>query len=256
MPDKRVCIIGNSHVAAWRVGMDLAPEWESACHTEFFAGQSDLMRHVELRDGVLVPTSELTRRRMKIVSGEKTEIPLSEYTHFIVIGLGLNTVDPVETLRDFRLPPFQQPEAEAGPLISRPAFAALVESLARHSTAAYIAGLVRKASDAPVVMVPQPYPSETVLNVPHWKRLGDSGALAHVVALFRASAAKVAKDLRCELLLQPASTVVKGHFTDKRYSTGSTRLGADDVEHPETEPFHMNGAFGAEMLRSCLRVLQ
>lgn len=255
MPEKRVCIIGNSHVAAWRVGMALVPEWMSACDTEYFAGQSDLMRHIELCDRVLVPTSELTRRRMKIVSGEKTEIALDDYSHFVVIGLGLNTVDPVETLREFGLPPFQEAAADGAPLISKAAFAALVESLARRSTAACIAGLVRKVTDARMVLVPQPYPSETVLNVPHWKRLGDAGALGCAAELFRASAAKVAKELRCELLLQPSATVVKGHFTDKRYSTGSVRLGTESVEHPDAEPFHMNAAFGAEMLRSCLRLL-
>jgi hypothetical protein len=256
MPERRVCIIGNSHVAAWKAGMDLVPEWRKEFDTEYFASQSDLMRHIELRDNVLVPTSELTRRRMKVVSGEKTDISIGDYSHFVVIGLGLNTVEPVETLREFRLPPFQLVAAEGAPVLSKAAFAALVESLARNSTAAHIAGLVRKVTDAPIVIVPQPYPSEAVRGVTYWKRLDDSGVLTHAAELFRTYAAAVADGLRCQLLMQPASTVVRGHFTRNTYSTGSIRLARDNVEHPETEPFHMNADFGAEMLRTCLRRLR
>jgi hypothetical protein len=256
MARKKVCIIGNSHVAAWKLGMEQVPEWGSDCETDFFAGQSDLMRDLELRDGVLHPTSELTRRRMMTVSGDKTEIPVGDYTHFVVIGLGLNTVKPVELLRELRVHPFERGEPTKLPYVSQACFGTLAESLARASTAVYITSLLREATDAQVIVVPQPFPSETVTTVPLWRRARASGAVAHVAGLFESNLAMLARELDCEPLVQPPATVVDGVFTAEHYSTGSIRLGGDKVAHPETEPYHMNAAFGAEMLRSCLAVLR
>ena len=131
MREHRVCIIGNSHAAALRTGLDLVPELNEELSFDFFAAQSDLMREMELRGTVLVPTSELTKRRMSIVSGGKTEIETADYTDFVIVGLGFNVLDAVNVLRQYRLYGFQGKGDEAAPYISRACFAALIESMLR-----------------------------------------------------------------------------------------------------------------------------
>jgi hypothetical protein len=54
-----------------------------------------------------------------------------------------------------------------------------------------------------------------------------------------------------EYLAQPQATVVENKYTAARYSTGSVALvGELNVKHPPNERLHMNGLYGAEVLRA------
>lgn len=249
-------MIGNSHVAAWRVGSDILPAWGAACETDYFAARSDLMRSLELQGQTLCPTSELTARSMRLVSGDKGEIRVPDYTHFVVIGMGLNIVRPVEAFRQFRLHGYEPGEPDERGFLSRACLAALTQSLILGSTAVRTAGMLRQVTGAQVVVVPQPLPSETMVRMRHWRRAHRSGALAHLTGVWRERVENTIRDMDCDLLWQPEETIVEGVFTAQRYSTDSVRLGADsDTKHPPAEPLHMNAQFGAVMLGACLGLL-
>lgn len=250
MAKHRVCIIGNSHAAALRVGLDLVPELNEKLTIDFFAAQSDLMREMELRGTVLVPTSELTKRRMSIVSGGKAEIETADYTEFVIVGLGFNVLDAVNALRQYRLHGFQGKGEEAAPYISRACFAALIESVLRASTAVYFARLLRSASRARIVVIPQPYPSADILKGGIWKQAAESGLLTYVAQQYEDIARRLAKGLQCEILFQPSGTLLQDGITQAKYSVDSVRLGADmSIKHPPGEASHMNAAYGAELLK-------
>lgn len=250
MANRRVCIIGNSHAAALRGGMDLSPELNEKLAFDFFAAQSDLMREMELRGTVLVPTSELTKRRMSIVSGGKVEIETAEYNEFVIVGLGFNVLDAVNALKQYRLYGFQGKGEEAAPYISRACFAALIESMLSASTSVYFARLLRSASRARIVVIPQPYPSADILKGGIWKQAAESGLLTYVAQQYEDIATRLAKSLQCEILFQPSGTLLQEGITQAKYSVGSGRLGAEKTHmHPPGEASHMNAAYGAVLLK-------
>jgi hypothetical protein len=256
MPSKRLCVIGNSHAAAWRLGLAQVPECKEGGSIDFFAARSDLMRHLELREGQLQPTSEVTAQWMRRISGGQAAIDVAAYTHFVIVGLGLNTVKPMEALGGFSVY-----EAEAAldpqrPLVSDACLAAMTRALVDGSTALHIAALLRKATNAPVLVAPQPYPGEGILQEPGWLQASQSGALQYVTSVFRKVAERSAGELRCDLLWQPEESVVRGGLTAARYSSGSVRLGLNpNAKHDSDENLHMNALYGAEMLRKCLASL-
>lgn len=250
MVKHRVCLIGNSHAAALRAGLDLAPDLYDKLAIDFFAAQSDLMREMELQGTKLVPTSELTKRRMSLVSGGKQEIETADYTEFVIVGLGFNVLDVVNALRQYRLYGFQSKGDETFPYISRACFTALIESKLRASTAVYFARLLRSANRARIVIIPQPYPSADILKGGIWKMAAESGQLAYVAQQYEAAARQLAKCLQCDILFQPASTLLQEGITQAKYSVDSIRLGADmSTKHPPGEASHMNAAYGAEVLK-------
>lgn len=257
MASHRVCIIGNSHVAAWRVGMDLAPKLWEGMKFDFFAAQSDLMREMELRGKMLVPTSPVTRQRMARVSGGKAAINLHDYTHFVIVGLGFNLVKLINVLGNFQLYGFGKAGNEVLPYLSRPCYAALVKSILHNSSAMHFVRLLRGAGIASVTLVPQPYPSENIIKGGLWKRAADNGTLAHAIGLYAGFASQEAAEAGCELLFQPADTLTSDSLTLASYSADSVRLGSDmTTKHPQGEPYHMNGQFGVEMLKSYLGLLK
>jgi hypothetical protein len=251
MAKHRVCIIGNSHAAALRSGLDLVPELNEKLAFDFFAAQSDLMREMELQGAVLVPTSELTKRRMSIVSGGKLEIKTADYTEFVIVGLGFNVLDVVNVLRKYRLHEFQGKGDEAPQFISRACFEALIESMLRASTAVYFARLLRCASRARILVIPQPYPSSDILKDGIWKQAAESGLLTYVAQRYEDIARRLVEGLQCEIMFQPAGTLLQDGITQAMYSVGSGRLGAEKTQmHPSGEASHMNALFGAETLRA------
>lgn len=250
MAEPRICVIGNSHAAAWRAGLNAGFAPERELRWDFFVAQGDLMRNTELRDTVIIPTAEETRRRVAAIVGPQTEIETRDYHCFVLVGLGISLVDAVEALRGFQLLGVETP-AEDLRWLSRPCYMHLIKSLLRASTALHIAKLLRRVTDKPIFLVPQPYPSEAILRMGWWSRVAASGALGLAMACYRQAVEAIARELDCELLLQPESTLGRHSLTLESYAVDSVRLSADlAMKHPAEEPFHMNAAFGTVMLEA------
>ncbi len=260
MSKQRVCIIGNSHAAALRVGLDLLPELNDKFVFDFFAAQSDLMRSMELVGRKLVPTSEVTRQRLNAYSQGRAEIEIDGYDSFLIVGMGFGIagpgfISPFSALQKYQIFGFQNTEtAASGGFISKPCFDALTESVLRNSTANYFAAILRKETSVPVFLAPAPYPSEDVLSAgpkEFWLQSIRNGAWPYAVKVYRDKAEKIAGVSGCRLLFQPAQTLTQDSFTRKEFSHESVRLSeALDVKHPPFEPYHMNAAYGAEMLNA------
>lgn len=253
MSKNRVCVIGNSHIAALRSGLDLMPELGTEFIVDFFAAQSDLMREMELQGTRLTPTSELTKNRMSVISGGKTQIETSDYTDFLIVGLGFNFLQAINTLRKYQLYGFQDGVEKNLPYLSRACLTALIEFSLRESTAMYFARLLRRVSKARIVVIPQPYPSEIVKQIScgrFWTYASDSGLLTFVCGLYKKCAKQVITSVDCEIIFQPSGTLAQEGITHAKYSIGSVRLGADkNHRHPLGEAFHMNAVFGTEVLK-------
>jgi hypothetical protein len=253
MAKRSICIIGNSHVAALRAGMELVPKLMKNFSLDFFAAQSDMLRELELKGTMLVPTSEPTRQRMSAISGGRSEIETSNYLHFVVVGLRFNFVEAVNVLRHYRLYGLNGTDGSTSPYLSRACFAAFIESKLRASTAVYLAGLLRKVSRGQIVLIPQPYPGADVLRGSIWKLAAGNGALTYAAQQYENIARRLANDLQFEVLFQPPGTLLQPGITQGKYAVDSVRLGNDmNARHPPGEAAHMNASFGAAVLRQYL----
>ena len=264
MAKHRVCVIGNSHAAALRVGLDLLPELNDRFVFDFFAAQSDLMRSMQLVGRKLMPTSEVTRQRLGAYSQGRTEIVIDGYESFLIVGMGFGIagpgfVRPFSALQKYQFFGFQNTEASSGGFISRPCFNALTESVLRNSTANYFAEMLKKEIGVPVYLSPAPYPSEDVLCTgakEFWLQSVENGAWRYAVEVYQDKAEKIAGARGYKLLFQPPETRTQDGFTQKKFSHESVRLSeALDVKHPPFEPYHMNGLYGQEMLRCFIGLL-
>ncbi len=255
---QHICVIGNSHAASIRAGLDLMHNLKTTAYFDFFAAQRDWMREMELRGTMLVPTSDITREKIALHSGGIEHIDVRRYDQFLITGLGFGVsgpgfISPFSAFKKYRIAAYAGLLERESSHISRACFAALTASILRNSTALYLARLLRIVSDARIVIVPTPYPSEEILNSEDgefWKRAVERGAWNYAIALFTELAAKTVSDAGCEILFQPSDTLAHDSFTKTKFSHGSIRLSADlNLEHSPSEPFHMNALYGAELLK-------
>lgn len=250
MSKRRICIIGNSHAASISSGLELMPELSEKFSFDFFAAHSNFMQEMELRGPVIAPTSESTRQRWKVSSRGKTEIDTSNYTNFLIVGLGFNALTAIYALRKYRLYGFHSDSDKAATFLSHACFEAMMRSTLNSSPAMYFARLLGGVSNAQVTLIPHPYPSEEIINGGHeysdfWKFGIDNGMLSHATRLYRDVAKQVTSEVGCGLMFQPSSTVVQDLFTQFKFS-----LNSNMSNEQSSDPYHMNKLFGAEMLKS------
>ncbi len=259
MSKRRVCIIGNSHVAALRSGLDLLPELDQGFTFDFFAAQRDLMRDMELKGETLVSTSELTKGRMRSVSGGKTCIDTAEYTDFIIVGLGFNYLQATAVLKKNQVFGYHG-SSKRFPMISRPCLVALIAEYLNLSKAMFFARLLRSVSKARIIIIPQPYPSKDIKTNgkgDFWKSVAYSGLLTLITTMYEDVAKRIVDKAGCEILFQPVATLSQPGMTLAIYSVDSIRLGSTkNHTYPPGQASHMNSAFGAETLRATQELLQ
>lgn len=252
MSKRRICIIGNSHAAAISSGLELLPQLSEEFSFDFFAAHSNFMQEMELRDTLIVPTSEKTKQRWRVSSGGASEIDTSCYTSFLIIGLGFNALAAIYALRKYRLYGFHSNRDNATPFLSRACFEALMRSTLSSSPAMYFARLLSSKSNVQTVLIPQPYPSEEILNGEHefsdfWNCGLKNGMVSYATQVYKDAAKRVTGDVGCELMLQPVNTLAQEPFTKSIFS-----LNSDLPNEQLGDPYHMNKSFGAEVLKTYL----
>ena len=82
-----VCIIGNSHIAAVkRAYAAYLRNSNSNQRVDFFGSTANSVCDTEMRDGKIVPTSELVQRSWKMTSGGLEAIDLEQYEKIVIHG--------------------------------------------------------------------------------------------------------------------------------------------------------------------------
>ena len=120
-------------------------------------------------------------------------------------------------------------------------------------------GKIRAVCDAPVVIAPQPYPSEAVLKKSSrfsaLKAINEQGIGDKVAALLDQAHREVFEAVAgVTILPQPAKTIRHGFVTDETYMRGAGRLNAKSKQ-PANDILHANGKYGAMILGEIRRVV-
>jgi hypothetical protein len=248
---KRLCMVGNSHLGAIKLGWeDVQVEFRGVAAT-FFGAFGKHMNHLLVRGGILLVSSEQTR--VLSTSSEDRKIDLAEYDGVALFGGELNIIHAINLYRNYR----SDEHRHDGTMIhrvSQECFDAALLGLLRNTNAIRLAADIARVSKCPVLVSPQPMPSPHILtSVRHdvFRNILEAGDELSLYGSYRRSL-RALSTLGFTIIEQPEATKIAPLLTDQEYSKGSTRLLNSKQEHPEDDFVHMNRLYGAEVLRQII----
>jgi hypothetical protein len=254
----RVCIIGNSHLAAWKLGWDRLREGAKDFDVTFFGSPRNTMHALSVQEGRLVPTLPELQNSLVFTSGGTGEIVAADYDLFCLVGLGYGARWIVDLHRDHRA---ESHGCRVGTftLVSDACFEAAIRGTFSDMLALQTYRKLREITAAPVVLAPHPLPSLDIMSSedpqePHWRVVAEAGDDRSVVELMD----RVNRGWQgLRILPQPADTLAQPLFTQPRFSLGSVRLSQGfQHKHPESDHFHMNADYGAICMEALMAAVK
>ena len=247
---KRVCVIGNSHLACMKLGWDRMRQRHPGCEITFFGSRGALCQHLQLCDRRLIPANDVLAADLRWISGGLTAIALDDFDAFVLMAMQFAPTRVSQVARQFsyvdvRLDPRKR-------LISRECFLQSAFDGLRNSIAVSVAEKIRSAVSKPIVIVPQPHVSAAWRETETYRTgFGNApaGCWPLLGEIWQDCALKAARAVAAEALLQPGETMVDSFFTEHRFCKASVML-ADGLatEHPEDDFVHMNAEYGEIVL--------
>jgi hypothetical protein len=247
-----VCFLGNSHLGAIKRGWD-----DSGRAGTFLAATGSRLEGLKVRDGQLVGDDELTEMMTRLTGTATTAV--ADHDAFVIVGLSLSVRNTAALFQRFR--PWRA-DVEDGStyLISPEAYAAAAAGSLRRSAAVKLAQRLRAATDVPILLMPQPGPSERVIETTSpktgfWRSLRATGREREVREAFEGGCALVAGN-ELHVVVQPEATRAHEIFTLERFATHDTKLDGRERPDGRIDYSHMNAEFGNLAVGDLLTALQ
>ena len=249
---KRVCMIGNSHLACLKLGWGRVRERHPGLEITFFGSRGGLCQHLQLCGHKLVPTNDTLAADLRWISGGLNDIALDHFDTFILMALQFAPTRVSQVAREFsyidsRLDPRKR-------LISRECFLQSVLDGLGSSIAVSIAEKIRSTVSQPIVIVPQPHVSAAWRDIAAFRNgFGNAppGCWALLGQIWKDCASKAAEGAGAKALFQSGETMVDCFFTDHRFCKESVMLAEGlSREHPGNDFVHMNAEYGEVVLEA------
>jgi hypothetical protein len=232
-----VCLIGNSHVGALKLGWpEIEPQFPGFT-LDFYASAGQSMQ-LEVRDGKLVPPTPEIRRRLAATSGKDGDIEAG-YDAYVVCGLTLSSMRALHAY-DAKFAALRHAGVED--------FARAMEPALRGAIAVDVIAKLRKITKAPIFLIGTPYGAH-VRHEQLWEKLKSRGHEEVVARAYNATCNKIAEELSAAFVPQPPETVADNGFTTRE---AFFLFPLDYVRSEKAEHTHMSAAFGAIALRDVL----
>ncbi|MCC6007454.1 MAG: hypothetical protein JJU40_07235 [Rhodobacteraceae bacterium] len=251
----RLCLVGDSHLAALRAGWGLARP--GGVTPVFVPVRAASFGQIAPRQGRLVATGPDAAADW---AGFGVDGPLSlgSFDAFAVVGAGFGcfrAIDVYARARFAALPDAARAvAAQPGPqLVSRAAFVAAVAGrMAAKAGPRLALALSAACPGQPVLLLAQPSPlagvapQDPALALHAWaEQAGDGPGLRAVLS--EASAGLCAG--RVTPIWQPEETRLGALFTDPRFALDAPRLDPGDTRpQPQGDVLHANADYGASMI--------
>jgi hypothetical protein len=252
----KVCIIGNSNIAAVKDAWDHAASLELYdVQADFFGAGAPQWKSIEVHDGKLWANSAIVEARFSGQQYGRDHIDLTGYDAIFLHGF----------LRPRPLYQINEELAIHARETSHALSSALLQDLAvdmiANSVWARISRGIAENGHAPMVTSVRQYPSSTII---------DKGANRSRYALCRDFSSKediafistfVAEvETQCRaaghvVLSQPRETIRDRFFTDPTYCVGSRRISSDQ-QHKVNDYWHANRKYGELVVRQYLKFLK
>jgi hypothetical protein len=237
-----ICLIGNSHVGALKLGW---PEIEAqfpGFMLDFYASAGQSMQ-LDVVDGKLVPAPDI-RKRLAATSGKDGDIE-GTYDAYVVCGL---TLSSMRAMHAYNAKFVEMRQAAQYKTAGVDDFAQAMEPALRGAIAVDVIAKLRKITKAPIFLIGTPYGAH-VRHEQLWEKLKARGHEAVVAQAYDAACKRIAAELSATFVPQPAETVAGNGFTTRETFF---LFPLDYVRSEKAEHTHMNASFGAIVLRDVL----
>lgn len=246
----KVCVIGNSHLAAIKRAWDLAIDDRAGVDGHFFGSSFKDSHRLEPDGGRLVASGGIGHTPPGVDA-----IAIDAYEAFLLVGLSTGLSNFVSVIAKHRT--VSTDGAQAPHLVSDGAFDLAVRRSFESSAGASIASMIRSVSrTAPIVIMPSPLFRRgiTTMGSPLWRAAAPW--LPRLELAWRKAVDEFAATNELIFDPQPEETVEDRFWTKDAYGLGSIRMsGGMTEERTEVEFRHMNPDYGLIALRSALRRL-
>lgn len=253
----KLCLIGNSHLAAVRWAWDNIAGQHPAIEADFFSQHTENLVHASLTpEGHLDAGPEPFRGVLAAQKGVVTPqaIDLSGYDAVVLVGLAFGPRIAVQPYRRFTFMGLKRRDTQA---ISRDQYMTAVRRAARETSAVHLAALL--AGRHRLLLVPCALPGERGRADLEFKSLdafrmaeeADDGAA--LMALYGAYCAELEKT-GVTMVFQPPETVTSGLWTFDTFNKDVVYTRAGSVR-PDNDYYHMNADYGALVWREVIAAL-
>lgn len=231
-----VCLIGDSHLAALKMGWpSIEPGFPGAA-LHFYAGGGMSIPGLAVEGRALVATTPKLRVQFERSSGGRHAIA-PDHDAYVVVGYGLDSRAAQEAFRS---------------VVAGQGNARVLAAVLRETTMATVLRKLRAVTDRPAMAIAAPHPVARDDGL--WARLKSRGLDGAAAALFNRACEMVAAEHGARFLPQPDATLGNSAIvTQDRFATGPSRFA---VPGPEEDKRHMNDAYGAIVLGAVLNAIR
>lgn len=245
----KLCVIGNSHVGMLAEAARDAPP--PGVDLTFFARSGRGPEGVRMRGGRMRAVNPDFRRALAKM-GMPEVLEIASFDAFVLVGMTatvFSLLPMLQTHRVFGWP--AETEDLERPLVSEAALEAELRAAIAGNLAADLLAKIRRASTAPVLLVPQPAPSEAVLydGARHvgLRRIHRRQQGRVVMACLAHAHATALHDAGLRVVAQPPETLAHDFLTAAHFMRGAGRLNPGGRQ-PEDDILHANGTYGELVL--------
>lgn len=257
----RVCMIGNSHIAAIKVAWPQIRDELPGVEVDFFASWGSTLKELHADGRSLTSDNKKVRQQLRMTSGKSARIDVDAYDLFLLFSLEFGVRPLVELYRSHRHIGHRSRLGNRT-LISKECFKTAVQDVLSETVAYDVVSKLRQLTDRPIVLSEQPGPSETIsrssvtlldklLRRPPkgnvWFKAvhdGDDAGLAELYVELRGEFERSG----IRVLKQPESTKAGRIMTKALYGKNAPTISLEH-EHQERDHFHMNKEYGLAVLR-------
>ncbi len=245
----RICFLGNSHLAAVKLGLEaaLAHGVLAEVAADTFGSHRDSLARCLIQDGAVVPTEPSIARNFAWTSGGREKVVLADYDALYIVAGG----SPFSVFR--YLPPGQLPPP------SPAVYGAVAASWCGEWAPSLGRAIAAAAPKLAVHFVGEPALSTAWHRYRGFRDLfGDAGEpdpvrLARLRAIQAAMARAVARaphGMTSVMPYPPACLDELGVLTRAEFTRGAKRLVEGlDAAQPDSDEVHMNTDYGLALLR-------
>ena len=261
----KLCVIGNSH-AGMLVHASRAKPSEHMNLT-FFARQGKGPEGARIRGTELRAIRRDLRKNLTKM-GMPEAVNLPDYDGIVLVAMTATmfSLGPMLSSHSvFSWASTQGAIDAAGgklerPLVSEAALNSALRAEIEDNLAHTMIGRVRKVTDAPIILVPQPHPSEHVLDATDrfgmFRQIVRRGDGEDAARLLNGAHEKTFGSFAGVYpLVQPEETIAHGCLTRTEFTRGAGRLNVDGRQN-ETDILHANARYGAIVLDQVARQMQ
>lgn len=247
---KRICILGNSHVAALKLAW--SKDAETGVALRFFSAQNHMLDHmVRVGRALMTPGGGATEK-LRFTSDGLDRIEIDDYDAIALIASGFGIGIP--KLRSQCGTLGHQGFSRVERLVSASCFDAVLEATFEASRAILLIDMIREvAPDKQIVLAAAPYMSDRLLDGNADLHLREPAALHALVARARAIAERVAAKRDCPVIWQDEATVAVPGFTRRAFNRDAARFSMSrGWSLQPSDDRHGNEAYGRLVLAALL----